>query len=1132
MANCASCEVALPEGARFCPACGARVEASLPAGEMLKLVTVLFADVVGSTARAEGMHPEDTRALMSDYFAAMSEEIRAEGGTIEKFVGDAIMAVFGVPVAHEDDAVRAIRAARRMLDRLARWNASRPTEQQLAIRIGINTGDVITAAEPEADLLVTGDAVNVAARLEQAAGPGQVLVGERTARLAGPWFELSPVEPLVLKGKSGAVAAWDVGAAREAVEPRGIEGLPAPLVGRDRELDLLHTTFARVCEDGAPHLVTVVGDAGVGKSRLTREFVGSLEVDAKVVVGRCVAVCENITLWPFAEILKGEAVIFENDSPGTAVAKIETLVAEAVPVELAADRELTAAALASTIGLRLPDDPLAALDPQRIHREVVAAWRALLAALAAGQPLLVVVEDLHWADESMLDLLEDLSEQLVGPVLFLGTTRPDLFRTRSGWGGGRRNFSSLALDPLTADESAELVSRLLAVDEVPADARQRILERSEGNPFFLEEIVRRLIDEGLLVYEDGRWLTREAIADIEIPDTVQGVILSRIDLLSTAERRTLQLASVIGRAFWPGAVRALGVDADLEPILRTLARRELIAPQLTSALGGDPEYMFKHVLIQDVAYETLPRRERAAAHTAMATWIENMAGERASGLGELLASHYDLAWRLSQDDELRRKARARYLDAAADLGRRFAASAAERFGRRAVELSVGEDERVEAFEALARTYLLASRGEDQYATLKEAIDEVGRDSPHFARLAARAAVVPTRWFGMLHDRPPVEELRTLIAGGLAAAGREDSVDRALLSMSRAFLQIQGYEPVNDDGRAAAQEAVAIAERLGDADVLSGALDAETSLLMAGGRYAEMHARDLRRLELVPRLTDSQEVGDAYAMAAWSAHYLGRYEEAVEHAAEGMARSAENPGTYAHCLVYRVMAKFALGDWTGALADQADIERVIEADPRGLPIGPFMRAYAVMAFCHELRGDREEADGLIDLVRRFLDEGRTRTGLVGAACYYLRALVHRGVGFDEVRRFPLTPPNEGSPILLEALCEHAAATEDWDRARMLVARAREESQATGLLALPWFADRLEGLMLRDPMLLQRSADGFASLGAMWEEAWSRLQLAELTGDPADLGPALEKFERLGSVREIVRARAVAQRPPSA
>jgi tetratricopeptide (TPR) repeat protein len=413
-----------------------------------------------------------------------------------------------------------------------------------------------------------------------------------------------------------------------------------------------------------------------------------------------------------------------------------------------------------------------------------------------------------------------------------------------------------------------------------------------------------------------------------------------------------------------------------------------------------------------------------------------------------------------------------------------------------------------------------------YDTLTQAIAEAGRDSPHFARLSAQAAVVPTRWFGIMHRHPPPEELRTLIADGLVAVGAADSVERALLLSSRAFMQIQGYELQDDEGRAAAHEAVAIAERLGDADVLSGALDARASLLMAQGRYREMHAHDQRRLELVPRLTDTQEIGDAYAMVAWSALYLGRYRDALGYASEGVERSHENPATYTHCLVYRTWAKFVLGDWQGALADHAEMERLLEDDPREFAPGPYMRAYAVIAFCRELRGDASEADRLLGLTRRFLDEGGSRTGLVGAVSYYLRALIHRGQGFEEASRFALPPPSEGTPILLEALCEVAAAAEDWEQARLLVRRAREESQSTGLLAVPCFADRLDGLMRRDPGLLRRSADGFATLGAVWEEAWSRLQLAELTGNAADLGSALETFERLRSVKEIERVRALA------
>ena len=372
MKTCPSCGAEAPAGARFCASCGTAFADAAAPDEMLKLVTILFADVVGSTARAEKLHPEDVRALMSDFFTTMAAEIHDEGGTIEKFVGDAIMAVFGVPTAREDDAVRAVRAARRMQERLRRWNDERDPAQRLEIRIGVNTGDVLASGAPGDDLLVTGDAVNVAARLQQTAEPGTIVIGDRTARAARSHFEVRTVdEPLTLKGKSEPLAAWLVEADRDVVEPRGVPGLSAPLVGRDHELVFLRTTFDRVCRERRPELVTLVGDAGVGKSRLVREFVSRLDVEAKVLVGGSPAYGQGLTLWPLAEMLKAEAVMFDTDGAEAAFAKIEQLVETTVDAELTADPTRTAAALASTLGLRPPGDPLGSLDPRELYRELV-----------------------------------------------------------------------------------------------------------------------------------------------------------------------------------------------------------------------------------------------------------------------------------------------------------------------------------------------------------------------------------------------------------------------------------------------------------------------------------------------------------------------------------------------------------------------------------------------------------------------------------------------------------------------------------------------------------------------------------------------------------------------------------------
>ena len=1120
MAHCTACGAELPPGARFCPGCGAPVAEAAPQQESLRLVTVLFADVVGSTARAEAMHPEDVRALMSDYFGAMAEEIRAEGGTIEKFVGDAIMAVFGVPAVHEDDPLRAVRAARRMLARLERWNEDRA--HPLEVRIGINTGEVIAAGEAEWDLLVTGDAVNVAARLQQAAEPGAILVGERTARLARRFFALEPAPALDLKGKADPVAAWRVVGELEDAAPRGLPGMATPLVGRETELDLLRTTFARVRDQASPHLVTILADAGIGKSRLVREVVGRLEVEARVLVGRCLPYGDGVTLWPLGEMLKAEAVVLDNDPPDVALAKIDELVSAAIPADLAGDAPRTAAALASTIGLEGPGER----DPRDAYRALLRAWRALLTALGRTSPAVVVVEDLHWADATMLDVLEDLAEHVEAPVLFLCTARPDLLRSRPGWGGGKRNFSALPLEPLTPEESSRLVSLLLDVDELPAGLRERILARSEGNPFFLEEIVRRLLDEELLVRENGRWRARGAIGDLEIPDDVQGVILARIDLLAPDERQALQQAAVVGRTFWRGAVARLTSEERLDEILETLCRRELVLERLSSSMAGETEYVFKHVLIRDVAYETLPRRERARAHAHAAAWIEEVSGARAANLAELLAHHYDVAFSLGGDDDCRRRARRYALAASRQAVRRFALGQAARFGQRAVELSEGRPERFEALEALGDDYAHYDAGAS-WGTYSQAILELDpADSGGLARIAAKAAMYPTRFVGSVRERPPAAEIEDLVERGLEAAGTGDTPERALLLVARTFLQIMGYATLDERGRAAAGEALGIAERLGEPSLVSAALDAVGGLLIPEGRMADLYELSLRRLRLVPELADSFEIGDIFASAAWSATVTGRFHEAIEHATGAIEHSrGAVPGPYLHGLTWRVLARFAAGDWDGALADQAEIEEIQREREDGLPAGFTQRAYGTVAFLHELRGDRGRADDYIELLDRCRPAStRSIQYSTDAFAFAARALVHRGC-YDEARTYVWT---EGQWVLanVAAVCDLIAAEERWDEAERLVPAVLGPAKERGLRPLVLAIDRFEGLRREDPEALRNSADGFAELGAVWEEGLSRLLLAELTGERAEAERALAVFTRLGSVAEIERAKEAA------
>ncbi|HXV34027.1 MAG TPA: BTAD domain-containing putative transcriptional regulator [Gaiellaceae bacterium] len=1099
--------------------------------EMLKLVTVLVADVAGPAAFPEPRHPEDVRALTAEYFAAMADEIGAEGGTVEKHVGDAIMAVFGVPAVQEDDAVRAVRAACRMVERLARWSEERDPNDALELRIGLSTGEILVSGAPGADLRVTGDAVNLAARLQQAAEPGTILIADRTARVARPHFELRAIdEPL---------PAWVVEGHREGAEPREAPTIMAPLVGRDHELESLRTTFDNARREGRPALVTVVGDAGVGKSRLVRELLAPLEGEAKVLVGRCLPRLQGVTLEPLAEMLKAEAGVLDTDPAGEASAKIAQLVESAVDPELAGEESSTAAALASTLGLPTPDGALGSLDPRELYRRLVEAWRALLASLGRRAPVVAVIEDLHWADPTMLDVLDELAVRLDGPIVFLCTARPDVLAARPDWGGGRWSFSSLSLDPLSAEESARLVSFLPGVDELPDGVRRLILERSAGNPFFLEEIVRQLIDDGLLVWEGGRWRARAGVDEVEIPDNVQAVILARLDLLAPDERRVAQRAAVVGRVFWDGALARLVDVDDLDAALETLRRREFVREAMSSAVPGQREWVFKHVLIRDVAYASLPRAERGRAHVEAAAWVEETSGGGTGEPAEQLASHYDAAFSLLGDDELRRRARAYLLQGAANAHRRFAIEPCDRLGRRAVELSRGADERVEALEALGDLYYLAFLGDSAWRTYGEALEEVADGGLVVARLAGKATLFSARYIGSMDELPDVETVRRVIERGLLAAPAPGP-ERTLLLVNRGFLVAQRAGVPDDVAAAAAREAAVAAEALDDPDLLSAALDLVQIHEEQTGRRGDAYRTSLRRLELVPRQTDVKEIGDSYAGAARSALLAGSYRKAEAHASACIERARGiDSGSYIHGLTWRVAARFALGDWEGALADQAELERVAELAPRELPPAFAMGSYTRAALCHELRGETGDADRYIELGLRYVELGgprRVRGRSIHVPPLAL-ALARRGRFEEAVALVPVAPRSWSAALALEARCEIAAAGERWDEAAGLVAAAREEAEAGEQLALPSLADRLEGRaaaasgdLPAAAELLRRSAAGFAALEAVWEEAWSRLLLAETIAGTdrraaeRELRAALPVFERLGSVREAERAQA--------
>jgi class 3 adenylate cyclase/tetratricopeptide (TPR) repeat protein len=667
MVACAVCGEENPARARFCLNCGTPLAATAGGREARKVVTVVFSDLAGSTSLGERLDPESLSRVMARWFAAMRAVLERHGGTVQKFIGDAVMAVFGIPALHEDDAVRAVRAAAELRQGLEGLNHDLAHDWglTLALRTGINTGEVVTGDPKVGDALVLGDAVNVAARLEQAAAPGEVLLGETTWRLVRDAARVEPVAPLTLKGKRQPVAAFRLLSVTPGV-PGHARRLDAPMVGRERPLRLLHDTFEAAAGDGACHLVTVLGAAGVGKSRLLAEFLAEVAGRATVLQGRCLSYGEGITWWPVTELLRAAAGLTDADDPDTARAKLMAVLAGEERAELVADR------LAGLLGLA---------EPTGSPEELPWAVRRLLEALARDRPLVVLLDDLHWAEPTLLDLVEHVADwSRDAPILLCCLARPELLEARPGWGGGKLNAASLLLQPLGAADSERLVEHLLGRVTLAEAARRHIVETAEGNPLFVEELLGMLIDDGLLVRADGGWAPTADLAAVPVPTSIATLLTARMEQLDHQERAVVGRASVIGQTFYRDAVAELSADADRPGVgvcLRALVRKELVRPTASDVAGQDA-FRFRHLLLRDAAYAGLPKALRAELHQRFAGWLERAAGERLREHPELLAYHLERAYRLRAE-----------LGPVDERGRALAHSAAERLtqaGRRALAL--------------------------------------------------------------------------------------------------------------------------------------------------------------------------------------------------------------------------------------------------------------------------------------------------------------------------------------------------------------------------------------------------------------------------------------------------------------
>ncbi|HEY7018903.1 MAG TPA: AAA family ATPase [Gaiellaceae bacterium] len=632
--RCVSCGAELPAEAGFCPACGAEVAAAPAAEEERKVVTVLFADLVDSTAHAERLDPEDVRGLLSPYFLRVRAEVERFGGVVEKFIGDAVMAVFGAPAAHEDDPERAVRAALAVRDAVAELNRELH-EVELHVRVAVNTGEaVVSLAAREGEGMIAGDVVNTASRLQTAAPVDGILVGEATYRATAGAIEYRDVGLVEAKGKREPVPAWEATGVGVGSAPR-----PGPLVGRWQELSQLLDALVRVREERTPQLVSLVGVSGIGKSRLTRELVNAVEAEpgfAAWLRGRCLPYGDGVSFAAVAEMARAATGILTTDSPAEAAGKLRTRLAE-----LPAETEVDPAWLERHLG------PLVGLEGH-VEEGAFPAWRRFFEAMAAGSPLVLVFEDLHWADPAVLDFVDHLVDWASGvPLLVVCTARPELLARRPDWGGGKQNAITITLSPLSDEDTGNLVRALLEDAPLPEDLEGPLLLQAGGNPLYAEEYARMLVERNVIVRENGSW--RLVAAELPLPESVQATIAARIDALAPDEKAVLQHAAVVGKVFWLGAVAATrGLDrGEAERILHSLERKEFVRREQRSSVAAEVQYVFRHVLVRDVAYGQIPRARRAEAHLAAAGWLESLAGAGEDQV-EPLAHHYECVLELRE----------------------------------------------------------------------------------------------------------------------------------------------------------------------------------------------------------------------------------------------------------------------------------------------------------------------------------------------------------------------------------------------------------------------------------------------------------------------------------------------------
>jgi class 3 adenylate cyclase/tetratricopeptide (TPR) repeat protein len=910
--RCPSCGEENADRARFCQNCASPLAEPVgPFADVRRVVTVVFADVTGSTSLGERLDPEALRRVMGRYFDEMSAVIERHGGTVEKFIGDAVMAVFGIPRLHEDDALRAVRAAAGMREALEALNRELEREHGVGIaaRIGVNTGEVVAGDPSAGQRLVTGDPVNVAARLEQAAPPDEIFLGETTYRLVKDAVEVEPVAALDLKGKEEPVAALRL--VKVLADVAGHERhLDSPMVGRGKELEMLERALERAVTERTSHLFTLLGAAGVGKSRLVAEFLDVPVGTATVLRGRCLSYGEGITFFPLAEVIHQAADILEGEPPAAARSKLDALLAET------ADGERISSLVGGLFGW----------GPAGATEDAFWAVRRILEHLARERPVVVVFDDIHWAEPTMLNLIEHLADWTRdAAVLLVCLARPELLDIRSDWGGGKMNATSILLEPLPADEASLLVDNLLGRADIPQAARDRILEAAEGNPLFVEEMLAMLIDDGLLRFEEGSWRSVEDLAHVTVPPTIHLLLAARLDRLDAEERAVIERGAVEGKVFHTGAVTTLSPDSvrpNVRSRLLALARKELIRPD-RAEFAGEDAFRFRHLLIRDAAYQAMPKEQRADLHERFAEWLARAAAERLGEYEEILGHHLEQAYRFRTelgvvDDRARGLAgnAAEHLHASAvRADERGDLNAAKALLERGVDLSQGAVQ--------LRSLVLLSEVLQELADYPAALDNATRsialaEALGDRRSAVRAELVRITSHGQVDPAHTMAIAQVEATAALDEAGRladvelrdqailvlallsffqgrtgetvkilDELIDRAPTMSRRARQEIAGQLGISAYfGSLPLEDAFAAVDR---AYVLQGdspsgeaqGLRVRAGLLGMAGRFEEAHAAVDRSVALFEELGTPMAVVATNQSTAETLRLEGRLDEAEQ-----------------------------------------------------------------------------------------------------------------------------------------------------------------------------------------------------------------------------------------------------------